>query len=550
MDSQAPLAPPNRPAGGGSGPAYAELWCLTSFSFLRGASMPDELMARAKQLGYSALAITDECSLSGVVRAHVAAKEVGQPMVVGSQFQVDVDGPAPFTLIVLACNLNGYGNLSEFITGLRRASPEKGTYQLTRDGIDPAALADCVVLAAPKRGSSDQQIESVARWMLGAFTGRCWLAVSLMRVLGDEMWLYKLRQVSELTAIPLVAAGDVHMHVRSRKPLQDVLTSTKVGRPLTECGMALQPNAERHLRTRLRLIQTYPADLLEETLRVVARCDFSLDELRYEYPDEVVPTGETPDSYLRRVTYEGAGRRWPQGLPAKVQHLIEHELELIAELQFARYFLTVFDLVAFARSRQILCQGRGSAANSVVCFCLGVTEVDPSRMSMLFERFLSKDRAEPPDIDIDFEASQREVVLQYLYEKYGRDRAGMTGVFTCYRPKSAIRDVAKSLGFSGEVIDKLTSGRGWSEGTAIDPEHLAAAGLSQDDLAVQQLLQLTTTLHGFPRQLSQHTGGFILTRGKLSRMVPIENAAMDNRTVIEWDKYDLDAQCSLHTCVE
>ncbi|MBZ8143786.1 error-prone DNA polymerase, partial [Rubrivivax gelatinosus] len=252
------------------------------------------------------------------------------------------------------------------------------------------------------------------------FIGRCWLGVELLRQLDDEIWLLRLRQASELSAIPLVATGDVHFHVRSRKPLQDVMTATRVGKPLTDCGSALQPNAERHLRTRLRLAQTYPDKLLAETLVVAARCNFSLDELRYQYPDEVVPAGHSPASYLRQITYEGAGRRWPQGVPAKVQSQIEHELELISDLRYEHYFLTVYDIVAFARSRHILCQGRGSAANSVVCYCLGVTEVDPARMSVLFERFISKERNEPPDIDVDFEHERREEVIQYLYDKYGR----------------------------------------------------------------------------------------------------------------------------------
>ncbi|MBC7705202.1 MAG: error-prone DNA polymerase [Rhodoferax sp.] len=518
--------------------AYAELWCLSNFTFLRGASRPEELVARARQLGYEALAVADECSMAGIVRAHVAAKEQGLKLLVGSQFRVDCE--APFTFIVLACDMQGYGNLCQFITWLRRTS-EKGTYHLARDDIVPDELSRCVVLAAPDRNSSTEQLEIIARWLLNDFTGRCWLAVQLIRVLGDEMWLHRLRQVSALTAIPLVAAGDVHMHVRSRKPLQDVMTATRVCKPLTECGYALQPNAERHLRTRLRLAQTYPEDLLEETLQVAARCDFSLDELRYQYPDEVVPAGETPASYLRRITYDGAGRRWPEGMSAKVQTQIEHELELIADLHYEHYFLTVYDIVRFARSQHILCQGRGSAANSVVCYCLFVTEVDPARMSVLFERFISRERNEPPDIDIDFEHERREEVMQYLYNKYGRDRAALTATVITYRPKSAVRDVGKALGFSLETVDAIAKGHKWWDGREVRPERLLEVGLSVDDLAVQQLLKLTGELLGFPRHLSQHTGGFVLTRGPLSRMVPIENASMPDRTVIEWDKDDLDA---------
>lgn len=519
-------------------PDYAELWCLSAFSFLRGASMPDELVQRAQQLGYTALALTDECSLAGMVRAHVAAKEAGLKLLVGAQFQVICE--SSFTLVVLACNLNGYGNLCQFITRLRCSAP-KGTYRLALADIQGEALSDCVVLAALPRDGLDGPLLSTARWLLAQFLGRCWLAVQLQRVLGDEMWLYRMRTLSEATAIPLVAAGDVHMHARSRKPLQDVMTATRVGKPLTECGLELQPNAERHLRTRLRLANTYPADLLAETLQVAARCDFSLDELRYQYPSEVVPEGETPSSWLRRLTYEGAGRRWPEGMLAKVQLQIERELALIAELGYEHYFLTVADIVAFARSRHILCQGRGSAANSVVCYCLGVTEVDPARMSVLFERFISRERNEPPDIDVDFEHERREEVIQYLYTKYGRDRAALTATVIRYRPKSAMRDVGKALGFGAAVIDKLARSHVWWDGPEVRQAHLASAGLDPDDLAVVQWLSLVDQLLGMPRHLSQHTGGFVLTQGPVTRMVPVENATMADRTVIEWDKDDLDA---------
>jgi error-prone DNA polymerase len=519
-------------------PDYAELRCLSNFSFLKGASRPEELVLRAKELGYCALALTDECSMAGVVRAHVQAKEAQLKLLLGSQFHVECD--MPFTLTVLACNLNGYGNLCEFITRLRRSS-DKGSYRLALDGVRGADLLDCVVLVSPDRGASPEQLMTLGRWTLQQFTGRCWFGVELLRAIDDDLWLHRMNEVSHATAIPLVASGDVYMHIRSRKPLQDVLTATRIGQPLTQCGFELQPNAERHLRSRLRLAQTYPPELLAETLRVADRCDFSLDELKYQYPQEVVPEGETPASYLRRVTYEGAGRRWPQGISAKVQRLIEHELELICELHYEQYFLTVYDIVAFARSRHILCQGRGSAANSVVCYCLGVTEVDPERMSVLFERFISRERNEPPDIDIDFEHERREEVIQYLYQKYGRDRAALTATVITYRPKSAIRDVGKALGFDLDTLDMLAKSHQWWDGGTVNAERLAELGLSKDDLAVQQLMELTTQLMGFPRHLSQHTGGFVLTRGPLSRMVPIENASMPDRTVIEWDKDDLDA---------
>jgi error-prone DNA polymerase len=526
-------------------PAYAELRCVSSFTFLRGASQPEVLVERAHQLGYSALAITDECSLAGVVRAHVAAKAQGLKLLVGSQFLVDwgidfAEGCCPFVLTVLACNRNGYGNLSQFITKLRR-NADKGTYQLDIHEVSGLELVDCVVLASPQRMADSPALLMLATWLLEHFMGRCWIAVEQPRLLSDEAWLYRLRKMSEMSAIPLVASGDVHLHARSRKPLQDVMTAIRLGKPITECGLDLQENGERHLRTRLRLAQVFPPALLAETLRVADRCNFSLDELRYEYPAEVIPAGETPSSYLRRITYEGAGRRWPGGLPAKVQLQIEYELNLIGELRYEHYFLTVADIVRFARSRQILCQGRGSAANSVVCYCVGVTEVDPARMNVLFERFISKERNEPPDIDIDFEHERREEVLQYLYERYGRARCAITGVVTCYRPKSAIRDVGKALGFAPGVLDGLAKGHTWWDGKRVQPERLAEAGLSAEDLQVQQLMALTDQLIGFPRHLSQHTGGMVLTEGPLSRVVPIENAAMADRTVIQWDKDDLDA---------
>jgi error-prone DNA polymerase len=526
-------------------PDYAELYCLSNFSFLRGASHPEELVARARAQGYRALAITDECSMAGMARAHVAAKEQGLDLLVGSHFRVQGTPPfdQPFTLVLLACNLQGYGNLCAFITRLRRHSTEKGRYRLGPGGFQGAELADCLAIAVPGRQSDQGQVDAVARWVLRHFLGRCWLGVEQLQRLGDERLLDQLRQSSALTAVPLVAVGHVHMHVRSRKPLHDVLTATRVGQPLTACGWALAPNAEQHLRSRLRLAQTFPLELLAQTLVVARRCaGFSLDELRYQYPDEVVPPGETPAGYLRRLAWEGAAQRWPGGVPAKVQEQIEHELQLIGELKYEHYFLTVYDIVAFARSRHILCQGRGSAANSAVCYCLGVTEVDPARTAVLFERFISKERNEPPDIDVDFEHERREEVIQYLYGKYGRDRAALTATVISYRPRSAIRDVGKALGLDEAALTALASGhRWWSSHGGIDPVRLQEAGLNPDSLATRQLVDLVAQILGFPRHLSQHTGGFVLTRGPLSRLVPIENAAMAERTVIEWDKDDLDA---------
>ncbi|SEK96222.1 error-prone DNA polymerase [Roseateles sp. YR242] len=520
-------------------PDYAELRCISNFSFLKGASWPEELVQRAKALGYRALALTDECSMAGMVRAHVAAKEHGLQLLVGSQFEVQ-EAPCAFTLVVLACNLNGYGNLCQLISRLRRAS-EKGTYRCTLRDIGPQDLDDCVVVACPDRFAQPAPLMALARWLLTRFTGRCWLGVDQLHRSDDEIRLVRLRELSALTEIPLVAVGNATMHVRSRKPLQDVLTATRLCKPLTDCGQALDRNAERHLRARSRLGQRFPEDLLAETLQVAARCDFSLGELRYRYPNEVVPDGETPASHLRRLTHEGAGRRWPGGIPAAISEQIERELDLIEELQYEHYFLTVADIVEYARSQGILCQGRGSAANSVVCYCTGVTEVDPARMQVLFERFISKERNEPPDIDIDFEHERREEIIQYLYRKYTRDRAALAAVVISYRVKSALRDVGKALGFDPEALDALCSNHQWWDGMDIDAARLAEVGLDITQLAVRQLLDLTRDLLGFPRHLSQHPGGFVLTQGPLTRMVPVENASMPDRTVIEWDKDDLDA---------
>lgn len=524
-------------------PDYAELLCCSNFTFLRGASHAEELVARAKAMGYTALAIADECSMAGIARAHVAAKKHELPLIVGSQFLVQASG-APsgdFTLLLLATNLHGYGNLCELITRLRR-SADKGTYRLRLGDVDPAALADCLAIAVPPRGATQEQSNATARWLLGAFLGRCWLGVTQLGRLDDAIHLHRLREAGALTAVPLVAVGDVHMHVRSRKPLQDVLTAVRVGRPLAACGFALTPNAEQHLRTRVRLAQSFPPELLAETLHIAGRCTkWSLDELRYQYPAEVVPEGRTPAQHLRDLTEAGAAAHWPAGVPGKVRDQIEHELALITELGYEHYFLTVHDIVAFARGEGILCQGRGSAANSAVCYCLGVTAVDPARSSLLFERFLSKERNEPPDIDVDFEHERREEVIQYLYRKYGRDRAALTATVISYRPRSTVRDVGKALGFDEALLERLARDHRWWDEDGLADTRLREAGLDPDSLAARQFVTLVKQLLGFPRHLSQHTGGFVLTSGPLARLVPIENASMPDRTVIQWDKDDLDA---------
>ncbi len=522
-------------------PAYAELHCLSNFSFLRGASSPEELAERAQALGYAALAITDECSVSGAVRAHFAAKGAGLPLVIGSEFTL-VD---EVKLVLLATDRASYGNLTQLITRGRRQA-KKGAYALSRD--DVATFAEGLLAlwmpddASPRtRETADAQTQATARWLAATFPRRAWIAVELFARAGDRARLARCAALAQASGLPQVAAGDVHMHARARRALQDTVTAIRLKKPLASCGHALFSNGERHLRSRARLATIYPPALLAETAAIVRRCAFSLDELRYEYPEEIVPPGETPASHLRKLTEAGLARRYREVVPADVRELIEHELALIAELRYEAYFLTVHDIVAFARSQQILCQGRGSAANSAVCYALGITEVDPSRMSMLFERFISKERNEPPDIDVDFEHQRREEVMQYVYAKYGRDRAALAATLITYRPKSAVRDVGKALGLDLAQVDRLAGVFGWWDGREVVAQRIREAGFEPDNPVIVRLVALTNELMGAPRHLSQHVGGFVIARDLLERMVPVENAAMVDRTVIQWDKDDLDA---------
>ncbi len=540
-------------------PSYAELHCLTNFSFLRGASHPEELVERAVRLGYAALAITDECSLAGVVRAHVAAKDAGLPLIVGAELRLD-DG---LRLVLLAADRDGYGNLSDLITRARRRA-DKGEYRCTRADLDDG-LPGCLALLLP----GDEPAADIA-WLRARFPERCWIATELLLDGNDTQRLAQLEALSRAHGVPLVAAGDVHMHVRGRRALQDALTAVRVRRLLSQCGQALFPNGERHLRSRERLARFYPPELLFETINIAQRCRFSLDELRYEYPEEIVPPGRTPTQWLRELT-EG-GFVWRFGVPlapdaaptpedaaqrragwgghftgrqpfdlGKARRMVEHELRLIAQLRYEAYFLTVHDIVRFAREQGILCQGRGSAANSAVCYCLGITEVDPARMEMLFERFISKERNEPPDIDVDFEHERREEVIQYIYRKYGRARAAITATVIRYRAKSAVRDLGKALGFDLAQVDRLAKNLAWGDVRQVRPERLRECGFDPDSSAIRRLLELVHTVVDFPRHLSQHVGGFVIARGPLSRLVPIENAAMPERSIIQWDKDDIDA---------
>ena len=522
-------------------PAYAELHSRSNFSFLHGASHPEELVERAADLGYAALALTDECSLAGIVRAHLAARDAGLPLVVGSEIRI-ADGP---TVVLLATDRVSYGNLSQLVT-LGRRQATKGSYQLTRADV-AAGAAGLVALWVPPELPPREALPPAARcdddggWIAATFPGRAWLAVELFAGAGDRARLTHAAALARRLGLPQVAAGDVHMHVRARRALQDTLTAIRLRTPLAACGFALFPNGERHLRSRARLASTYPPELLAETLAVAERCRFSLDELRYEYPEEIVPAGATPATHLRALVERGLLRRYPQGAPAGVRALVEHELALIAELRYEPYFLTVEDIVAFARRQGILCQGRGSAANSAVCYALGITEVDPARSSMLFERFISKERNEPPDIDVDFEHQRREEVIQYIYAKYGRERAALAATLITYRSKSAVRDVGKALGLGVAEVDRLTRVFAWWDGREVHPERIREAGFAPDSPLILRLVKLANALLGFPRHLSQHVGGFVIARDRLDRMVPVENAAMPERTVIQWDKDDLDA---------
>ena len=530
-------------------PDYAELHVLSNFSFQRGASHAEELAERAFQLGYKALAITDECSVAGVVRAHLVAKEMGLKLLPGAEFWVQA--PDAFRLVVLPHNATGWGNLCEFITEARKAGDavEKGSYRVALGETDFSRLGDCEILLAPLHEAGVDAINTEAlcahcTWAAGLFGIHAWLAVELLQGLDDALRLQQLQKVAQRTGIRLVAAGHVLMHKRSRKPLHDVMTAIKLGKPVHECGFALQPNAEAHLRPRMRLAEIYPAGLLRATLEVAARCTFSLDEIRnlYRYPQEdMVPAAETPSRWLRRLTWQGAHIRYPHHIPHKIRRQLGFELALIEELEYEMFFITVHDIVRFAREKKILCQGRGSAANSAVCFCLGVTAINPAESKLLFERFISRERREPPDIDVDFEHERREEVIQYIYEKYGHDRAAIAATVISYRPRSAIRDVGKALAMAPELIDQFAKEHFWFDGSEVLQEKLKEAGLEGREGPVLQWLDLSTQLIGFPRHLSQHVGGFVLTQGKLTRLVPVQPASMEDRRIIQWDKDDLEA---------
>ncbi len=512
---------------------YAELHCLSCYSFLRAASHPHELVERAAQLGYAALAITDECSLAGIVKAHVAAKEAGLKLVVGSEFQLE-EG---IRLVALVPSRAAYSELSGLISMARRRSP-KGEYRASlRDVI--FHLKRCLLIWLPG-GMPDHDL-GYGQQLARLCKGRVWLGVS--HLLGNNEG-QRLQQAAALAAelgMPMVACGDVRMHAAARKPLHDVFTALYHNTSIAQLGGRRLSNSQQHLRSPDKICRLYPPALLEESVRIAGLCHFSLDELRYEYPREVVPEGYDASTYLREEVTQGAARRWPGGVPESVQQRIDREMTLIEELNYEYYFLTVYDIVRFARSRNILCQGRGSAANSVVCYCLGITEVSPEQVSLLFERFISRERDEPPDIDVDFEHERREEVIQYIYRKYSRRRAALAATLITYRARSAVRDVGKALGLDPAFVDDLAKSMAWWDRTADLARRFEEQGVASHSRQAELFYSLVQQILGFPRHLSQHVGGFVITRSPISTLVPVENASMAERTVIQWDKEDIES---------
>jgi len=512
-------------------PEYAELHCLSNFSFQRGASTALELFERAAKLGYRALAISDECSLAGIVRALEASRETGVALIVGSEIHLD-DG---LKLVLLAPNFAAYQSLCALITRGRREA-KKGGYALRRADVAAHAHGLLALWIPGETPAPDD-----AEWIKRHFPQRAWLAVELHCGADDAARLRQLLDFAARHELPAVAAGDVHMHVRRRRALQDMLTAIRHHTTLRAGSGHLFANGERHLRRREVLAELYPRELLAETLRIAARCTFDLKrDLKYAYPGEIVPRGHTPTTWLRDLVEQGIRWRWPEGEGAAARAQIEMELALIAKLGYESYFLTVSDIVNFARGKGILCQGRGSAANSAVCFCLGITAVDPQRSKLVFGRFLSEERGEPPDIDVDFEHERREDVIQYIYAKYGRDRAALAATVISYRTRSALRDVARALGFSADQVAQLSRSISVHDDGETMAAHLAEAGFDPAAPMLRRALVLARELHGFPRHLSQHVGGFVICDAPLHTLVPVENAAMAGRTIIQWDKDDLD----------
>ena len=513
---------------------FAELCCTSNFTFLTGASHPDELVTRAYQLGYAGVGLTDEASVSGSVRAHVAAEALGLPCVQGARFVTE----ERIELTLLAPNRAAWAELCSLISLARRRA-DKGHYQLSRrDLIGRTDHVLCLWHPDPWSLHWTQDIETLQH----AFRGRFWIAAHLP----ENGLQAELAERIDLTAfewnLPVVATQRPLLHIRQRLKLQHTLTAIRLGQPLTEIADALERSSERVLLDQAALKQRYPAVWLTESLNLLDRFGFKLSDLRYEYPREICPPHYTDEhTFLRDLVEEGARTRWPEGIPESIQTLIDKELALIEEMGYASYFLTVHDIVAFARAQGILCQGRGSAANSVVCYCLFITEVDPSRVSVLFERFVSKERNEPPDIDVDFEHHRRNEVIAYIYQKYSRERAALAAAIITYKKRSAIRDVGKALGLPLDLIEALSGSLAWWDHKEAMLNRFAELGIDPEGPKIQQLVELVTSLLGFPRHLTQHVGGFVISQGPLSELCPIENTAMAERTCLQWDKDDIDA---------
>jgi error-prone DNA polymerase len=514
-------------------PRYAELDVTTNFTFLHGGSHPEELVATAKALGHEAIAVTDASTLAGVVRAHLAAKEIGIKFIVGARLVLQ-DAPS---LLAYPRTRAAYGRLCRLLTlGQRRA--EKG--QCLLHLADVAGHADGLIfIALPREPDFETQLKRIKE----VIAAPLYLAAHHSYRGDDKACIAALAQLAAQAGTPLVATGAVLYHAPHRRPLQDVLTCISEKCTIPEAGFRLEANAERYLKAPQEMARLFKGheDTLERTIEIAQRCTFSLDELKYEYPDEPVPEGKTPQSHLEDLTWEGAAWRFPGSIPDHVRDTLTRELALIAELDYAPYFITVHDIVHYARGLGILCQGRGSAANSAVCYCLAITNVNPTEIDLLFERFVSPERKEPPDIDVDFEHERREEVIQYIYARYGRDRAGLTATVISYRGRSAVREVGKALGLSEDTVAALATTIWGLSNASLPEKYVREAGLDPKDPLLARCLELAHELVGFPRHLSQHVGGFVLTRGPLSEVVPIGNAAMENRTVIEWDKDDLDA---------
>lgn len=518
---------------------YAQLHTITNFTFLTGASHPGEYVYEANDLGYDAIAITDECSLAGVVKAFVAIEELEKKedlttkLIIGSRFTLS-NG---MQLIAIAPSRTAYAELSGFITLARRRA-EKGEYEAHFEDLR-FRLRTCLIIWVAQLNETIS--DAVAAELNNAFAGRLWIGINHQLHGGERQDFERWQALGREKNIPLVACGEALMHSNERKPLQDVVTAIRNNTPIQEMGNKLELNGEAYLKPCHQLEKLYPPELLEETCVIADLCDFELNELRYQYPRELVPDGLTPNQYLRHLVNEGKQKRWTDGVPEQIEQLIEKELDIIGGLEYEYYFLTVHDIVQFARKQNILCQGRGSAANSVVCYCLYITEIKPGLIDVLFERFISQERDEPPDIDVDFEHQRREEVIQYIYQKYGRERAAIAATVITYRRKSAVRDVGKALGLDESLLDHLTKNMAWWDNEGELEKQIEALGLNINNKLLIHFFALVRQLRRFPRHLSQHVGGFVISETRISDLVPLENASMPDRTIIQWDKEDLEA---------